>query len=45
MGMMPNIAAANLESGTVNDSAKRLNEDSDVNEPKNKKSKAEKIDM
>lgn len=43
--MIPNMAAAKLDPVPINDSNKRLSEESDVNEPISKKTKSEKIDM
>lgn len=40
---MTNIAANQLV--TIGDSKKRLSEETDLNEPKTKKTKSEKIDM
>lgn len=43
--LIQNIGSTGLESAPINDSNKRLSEESDANEPKNKKTKSEKIDM
>lgn len=43
VGMPPSIAAN--QSTIVNDTKKRVSEEMDLNEPKSKKTKSEKIDM
>lgn len=43
VGLLPNIAAN--QSAIVNDAKKRVSEEMDLNEPKSKKTKSEKIDM
>lgn len=43
VGMPPSITAN--QSTTVNDTKKRVSEEMDLNEPKSKKTKSEKIDM